>query len=468
MVTTQQFDNIEMRPRETMTGFDGRFSKIITTLSTLGKTYTNREIAIKVMRALPRECDVKTITMRESKDLNKMELFDLLDYLKAYEFEMNSRNEDEPSSSNVTMTLISSVEPTVLEPVKTAKQFSDDVMTIFAKKFGKFMKKSKPNNSYNYNYSNGNKASVRCFNCDTLGHYKSECRKSRRDDIKLTDQKPREDHQSTKHNKEIQKALLADDDVSKWAQSDSDIYNEEVRCFMENDEEVFDFASEEFTREDLITTLNDMVIEYKILSNLVSIQPDNQTIRTIELSFETEKLKETVKLLTKENERTKYVIVAWMKSGDVVSQMTSHQTPTNYESIIKREPKYVEPTNHSRWLSPERRKVSGSAGNERERDLKRHSQNHLSKHYESSKGKKGDIKPSAYRIIKTNTKRSIKDKHVKYLEDLEWYLDSGCSRHMTRNSKLLTDIVKESGSRITFGDNSKGKTMDKGKIVLVT
>ncbi|XP_047331237.1 uncharacterized protein LOC124934776 [Impatiens glandulifera] len=55
MVATHKFDNIKMRPRETMTEFDERFSSIAIEISTLGKTYINREIFIKVMRALPRE-----------------------------------------------------------------------------------------------------------------------------------------------------------------------------------------------------------------------------------------------------------------------------------------------------------------------------------------------------------------------------------------------------------------------------
>ncbi|XP_047337493.1 uncharacterized protein LOC124941240 [Impatiens glandulifera] len=55
LVAIQQFDNFKMRPRETMSEIDVRFSKIVATLSILGKTYSNREIAIKVMRALPRE-----------------------------------------------------------------------------------------------------------------------------------------------------------------------------------------------------------------------------------------------------------------------------------------------------------------------------------------------------------------------------------------------------------------------------
>ena len=54
---------------------------------------------------------------------------------------------------------------------------------------------------------------------------------------------------------------------------------------------------------------------------------------------------------------------------------------------------------------------------------------------------------------------------VSCLENSTWYLDSGCSRHMTGDRSLLTDVVKSSGPRITFGDNSKGKTVGKGKII---
>ena len=40
-----------------------------------------------------------------------------------------------------------------------------------------------------------------------------------------------------------------------------------------------------------------------------------------------------------------------------------------------------------------------------------------------------------------------------------WYLDSGCSRHMTRDSTLLTKFVERAGPSITFGDDNKGYTM---------
>ena len=55
-----------------MSEFDERFSIIVVELINLGKTYRNREVAIKVMKALPREWDIKTVAMREFKDLNKI------------------------------------------------------------------------------------------------------------------------------------------------------------------------------------------------------------------------------------------------------------------------------------------------------------------------------------------------------------------------------------------------------------
>ncbi|XP_073153730.1 uncharacterized protein [Henckelia pumila] len=48
-IAIQMFDNVKMKPGETMTEFDERFNNIICELISLGKIYTNREIALKVM-----------------------------------------------------------------------------------------------------------------------------------------------------------------------------------------------------------------------------------------------------------------------------------------------------------------------------------------------------------------------------------------------------------------------------------
>ena len=45
-----------------------------------------------------------------------------------------------------------------------------------------------------------------------------------------------------------------------------------------------------------------------------------------------------------------------------------------------------------------------------------------------------------------------------------WYLDSGCSRHMTGDKSLLKQYEERSGPRVTFGDDSKGHTRGYGNV----
>ncbi|KZV30632.1 hypothetical protein F511_11149 [Dorcoceras hygrometricum] len=50
----QKYESIKMREGETMAEFFERFSAIVIELTSLGKEYSNRELALKVMRALSR------------------------------------------------------------------------------------------------------------------------------------------------------------------------------------------------------------------------------------------------------------------------------------------------------------------------------------------------------------------------------------------------------------------------------
>ncbi|KAK1367801.1 hypothetical protein POM88_033893 [Heracleum sosnowskyi] len=43
-----------------------------------------------------------------------------------------------------------------------------------------------------------------------------------------------------------------------------------------------------------------------------------------------------------------------------------------------------------------------------------------------------------------------------------WVLDSGCSRHMTGDRALLSNVVEKAGPGVTFGDNIKGITRGSG------
>jgi len=45
-----------------------------------------------------------------------------------------------------------------------------------------------------------------------------------------------------------------------------------------------------------------------------------------------------------------------------------------------------------------------------------------------------------------------------------WYLDSGCSKHMTRDASELIGLVIKHGGFVTYGDKNKGKIISYGYI----
>ena len=48
-----------------------------------------------------------------------------------------------------------------------------------------------------------------------------------------------------------------------------------------------------------------------------------------------------------------------------------------------------------------------------------------------------------------------------------WHLDSGCSRHMTRDRSLFKVFESTKGDNVTFGDGSKSQIKGKGIISLL-
>ena len=45
-----------------------------------------------------------------------------------------------------------------------------------------------------------------------------------------------------------------------------------------------------------------------------------------------------------------------------------------------------------------------------------------------------------------------------------WYLDSGCSRHMTGDKSKFCLLTESDSGQVTFGGNSKGKIISSRKV----
>ena len=55
----------------------------------------------------------------------------------------------------------------------------------------------------------------------------------------------------------------------------------------------------------------------------------------------------------------------------------------------------------------------------------------------------------------------------KVMDTCLWYLDNGCSRHMTGDRSLFKVFESKKGGNVTFGDGSKSQIKGKGIIFLL-
>ncbi|CAN0838933.1 Retrovirus-related Pol polyprotein from transposon TNT 1-94 [Linum grandiflorum] len=56
------------------------------------------------------------------------------------------------------------------------------------------------------------------------------------------------------------------------------------------------------------------------------------------------------------------------------------------------------------------------------------------------------------------------DEDLKKPINNNWYLDSGCSHHMTGDDRLFSKLELHKGGKVTFGDNTKGRILGQGSI----
>lgn len=83
---------------------------------------------------------------------------------------------------------------------------------------------------------------------------------------------------------------MVEESKSKWAKSESEVSISDsdlqhIKCLMTdvdletNNNKVFDFTYDEFTRDDLFTSLNEMVIDYKRLSQTFENSKQKTTVQ---------------------------------------------------------------------------------------------------------------------------------------------------------------------------------------------
>ena len=129
----QQYESFKMKDGETIQEMNSRFTNIVNQLYTLGKTYTQKEQIMKVLRGLPKEWDAKATTIEEVRDMKNFKLEELIRKILSHEDKMNQDSKGESSKKGISLT----VEDENKEESRSSSM-SNEELSIIVKRLSEF------------------------------------------------------------------------------------------------------------------------------------------------------------------------------------------------------------------------------------------------------------------------------------------------------------------------------------------
>ncbi|GKV30807.1 hypothetical protein SLEP1_g39582 [Rubroshorea leprosula] len=145
------YELFKMKPEESIQDMYTRLNDIVTNLKVLGKVYPPQEVVRKVLRSLPKSWEAKKTAIEESKDLNTLKLEDLIGKLMTYEIEVQGDGGIE-----------------IVEKKKKDVAFKKNIKSKIARR----------------DEGESTKKSVKCYECNKMGHYRTECPKLKKGEKK--------------------------------------------------------------------------------------------------------------------------------------------------------------------------------------------------------------------------------------------------------------------------------------------
>ncbi|XP_038697231.1 uncharacterized protein LOC119994965 [Tripterygium wilfordii] len=495
-----------MKPNECISDMFARLTTICNELQSLGKVYSNADRVQKVLRSLPKTWKDKVTAIQEAKDLQTLKLEELIGSLMTHEIELTKYEEEDETPRRKGIALAANSD----------SSSDEDEETQIARNFRKFMKFQKQGGFKSKGNFKGKKNELTCFRCGKTGHLIAECPKPSKKKFKGKGKKEKKAFKATWDNTSSDGSSSEEEEdhtpklclMAKSAEvsssQDEVVSVSESQCFdslsdayaqlCEFHESLmlkYKLAKKEISRlkkvekvhlhdcvelktkhddlditcNDLAGNIDDLVMEIKALKEHTC-----QGITDLQLQKlrEFDEMQERVKELDSE-------ILSW---EEYESKMLDKLTNLKSE---------VENLNEKNQLLE--MKFSQFCTSSEKLDLLFSSQRHYldksgigydpmklneSLSGTSAMGRTSIVAAQRAKLLRARVShpRPGVFKLKRYWVCLktefksgEWYLDSGCSRHMTGNPTMFTTFTKKKhGGNITFGDNSKGRILGNGSV----
>ena len=375
-ILTSQYEAFKSLPAETITQVFERYNRLLNELSIHGKNYPLRETNMKFMLTLPHHVEHRVSSIRERDDFNTMSLEKLYGKLKTYEMEQEQRviiyGQGTVDSKNAalqkTTALVAEETKALPAKVETAvtgremiieaeiatgdqagndddyytmeelDQLEDESMAYLAGRFKhiKFRRNPKykmrsqgsrfqKGGSFSGSSSRGgyktnmvDRSKFRCYNCNELGHFSTECKKPKQArDKKVSFEKKGSYEELKRENEKLKQkldALMAKHqgrayiaEGKSWDDSESD--DEEVYvnfALMADSSE----ASPQSSQVSFMTSIDMSLSEYKHIVDDLNLEIFNIHTSMLAAEEENARLVLKIKKLESKNEELELVVVA--------------------------------------------------------------------------------------------------------------------------------------------------------------
>ncbi|VFQ93362.1 unnamed protein product, partial [Cuscuta campestris] len=472
-VLLEKFKGFKMLPGESFDMLDERFHKILNDLASLNRVLSPKEKNVRLLRSLPTEWYTKATAMEEGRNLENYTVQGLLDELRTYEHELKKKKEEQVTPFPTTLMTASRIPssegtctrncdtPSSSQPSSSKMENYEEEFAMMVKQFRKFKKffkkaysirrpsKGKPQ------VSDSPPESYLCYNCRKPGHWKSACPypkvekygERERIEKKKKEMVAAESDESSSSSSDEEALVCMERRVEKsnhedrWAMSEDD-----TLCLMAKDD-----ADQEVTSQTSCSSSYSTPTSENLFDQFKKMMKDFE-----EINLKHTSLTEENKLLSEEN--LKLTESRKRQLNEITQLKTENESLSEKVKSLNKElgtlkskeavDKLLETTKHKG------RKGLGfdSSSSKRKRKTTFIPPKPTAKP-NKQKGKEKE-KPT-----KVPTKEAAKYPGV-------WYLDSGCSRHMTGDASLLSNLIPYDGPRVTFGgSNDFGLTKGLGNLV---
>ncbi|VFQ91178.1 unnamed protein product [Cuscuta campestris] len=461
-VLLEKFKSFKMLPGESFDMLDERFHKILNDLASLNHVLSPKEKNVRLLRSLPTEWYSKATAMEEGRNLENYTVQGLLDELRTYEHELKKKKEEQvtpfPTALMTTPRVPSSEgtcprscdTPSSSQPPSSKMENYDEEFAMMVKQFRKFKKFFKKADSIRRptkgkpQVSDSPPESYLCYNCRKPGHWKSACPYPKV-----------EKYGERERNEKKKKAMVAtESDESSSSSSDEEALvcmerrveksNHEDRWTMSEDDTLCLMAKDDVDQE--VTSQTSCSSSYESIPTSENLFDQFKKMMEDfeEINLKHSSLTEENKLLSEENLK----LTEGRKSQ--LNEIT--QLKAENESLSEK----VKSLNKELGILKSKEAVDKLL------ETTKHKGREGLGFDPSSSKRKGRTtfippKPTT-KLNKQKGKKKEKPTEVPKKEAAKypgvWYLDSGCSRHMTGDASLLSNLIPYDGPRVTFGGSN--------------